>query len=289
MVAPMDSSENASNRRSAHHRSGAGRLFVLDLPTIQTTGRVFAEQSDLSIIHRVLDIASGDGAWAISAAESQPQMQIVGIESDVQLIEQARMQAQTRGLENVSFWVMDPFQPLDAGDGSFDLVNLRFMVGFTDLDQWPKLIEESLRLLRPGGIVRLTEADTLITTSPACERLSDLLSQALWQAKHHLFPSTPYGQNLLITPLLPRLLRNVGCEQIRSVASVTNFSTGMQAHAQMIADIARSYQLMQPLLLRMGVAGKQEVESLFQQMLAEVQTEDFCGIGFYLTAWGKKP
>jgi ubiquinone/menaquinone biosynthesis C-methylase UbiE len=289
MVAPMDSSENANTRPNAHHRSGAGRLFVLDLPTIQTTGRVFAEQSDLSTIHRVLDIASGDGAWAISAAESQPQMQIVGIDSDVQLIEQARMQAQTRGLENVSFRVMDPFQPLDVADGSFDLVNLRFMVGFTDLDRWPKLIDESLRLLQPGGIVRLTEADTPITTSPACERLSDLLSQALWQAKHHLFPSTPYGQNLLITPLLPRLLRNADCEQIRSVASVTNFSRGMQAHAQMIADIARSYQLMQPLLLRMGVAGKQEVESLFQQMLAEVRSEDFCGIGFYLTAWGKKP
>jgi len=276
----MDFSENLSSRPSAHRHSGSKRLFMLDLPTIHTTGRVFAEQSDLSRLHRILDLASGDGAWAISAAQIHPQMQIVGIENDPHLIEQAHRQA--RGGENVRFHVMEPLDP-----ASFDLVNLRFMVGFTELDQWPGLIEESLHLLRPGGILRLTEADTLITTSPACERLSDLLSQALWKAKHHLFPPTKSGQNLLITPLLPRLLRNAGCEQIRSVASVTNFSTGMQAHPEMRQDLARSYQHMHSLLL--GVAEPQEIESLFEQMLVETQAEDFCGIGFYLTAWGSKP
>lgn len=281
----MNFSGNIST--STYYLSGAQRLFMPDLPTIHKTGHVFAEQSDLTGIHHVLDLAAGDGAWAISAAQTSPHIQIVAIESNPQLAEQARVQAQQHGVENISFQVIDSSQQLEAA--SFDLVNLRFMLGFTDLDQWPKLMDESLRLLRPGGIMRLTEADTLITTSAACERLSDLLSQALWKEKRHLFPPTPYGQNLLITPLLPRLLRDAGCEQIKSMAFTTNFSTDMPAHTEMIQNIIRSFELVQPLLLPTATEEeKQEITSLIHQMHTEILAEDFCGIEFYLTAWGRK-
>jgi len=39
----------------------------------------------------------------------------------------------------------------------------------------------------------------------------------------------------------------------------------------------------------MGVTTQQEVEQLYQQLLVELQAEDFGGVGFYLTVEGKKP
>jgi SAM-dependent methyltransferase len=270
-----------------------GRLFNLDLPALKQTGRVFPEQSDLFTIERVLDVACGEGEWTIAAAQAFPQLQIVGIDKRADLIESARRHARTSRVDNVRFTVMDPLHPDALPDASFDLVNLRFMVGFTPLESRPGLVKAYLRLLHTGGIIRLVEADELITTSPACERFTDLLSRALWLANHHLFPPTLFGghnlgQNLLITPLLPRVLRNAGIRP-HQAASVTDFSTGMEAHTEMAQEIARTYQRIQPWLVQVGLCTQEEIEQVYQQLLAELQAPDFGGVAFSLTVWGQKP
>ena len=38
-----------------------------------------------------------------------------------------------------------------------------------------------------------------------------------------------------------------------------------------------------------GVTTQEEVSQAYQQMLAEMQAEDFSAVGFYLVVWGKKP
>jgi len=285
MATPM----NHDTSRSAETNAGVGRLFNLDLPALKKTGRVFPEQSDPSTIHRVLDVACGAGEWAVAATQASPQLQITGIDDSSELIASARTYARASRLDSVRFVVMDPLHPSDLPDASFDLVNVRFMVGFTPLAAWPEIIEACLRLTQPGGIIRLTEGDTLITTSPACEKLNDLLARALWLVHHQLFPPTPSGQNLLITPLLPRVLRNAGVTQLQQVAYITDFSADMEAHTEIAHEIARTYQRIQPWLVHMGLTTQEEVEQTYQQMLAELQAEDFGGVGFYLTVWGRKP
>jgi SAM-dependent methyltransferase len=280
---------NHDTGQSAEISAGVGRLFNLDLPALKQTGRVFPEQSDLSTLHRVLDMACGAGEWAIAAAQASPHLQITGIDSRSEFIDSARAHARASRVDNANFAAMDPFHPFDLPAASFDLVNLRFMVGFTPLAAWQGIVEACLRLTRAGGVIRLTEGDTLITTSPACEKLNDLLARALWQAHHQLFPPTPFGQNLLITPLLPRVLRNAGVTQLQQAAFVTDFSAGREAHTEIAQEIARTYQRIQPWLVHMGVTTQQEVEQLYRQLLVQLQTEDFGGVGFYLTVEGKKP
>src|SRR5260370_141532 len=197
--------------------SAAERLFNLDLPALKQTSSVFPEQPDLITSRRLLDVACGTGEWALAAAQAAPHLQITGIDRS-DLIDSARTRARASHLDNVTFTVMDPLHPSDLPDAFFDIVNARFLVGFTPLAAWPEVIGTCLRFLRPGGLIRLVEADELITTSPACEKLQDLLARALWQVHHHLFPPTQFegqnlGQNLLITPLLPRVLRNAGLTQ----------------------------------------------------------------------------
>jgi ubiquinone/menaquinone biosynthesis C-methylase UbiE len=91
-----------------------------------------------------------------------------------------------------------------------------------------------------------------------------------------------------ITPTLKHLLQDAGCQDIRQAVYITNFSTGTEAHVDLCQDLARTYHLVQPLLINTGVTTQEEVEHLYQQMQVEMQS-DFRAVGFYLTVWGKKP
>lgn len=265
---------------------GIPRLFNFDLPHIKKTGQALPEQADVAAIHNVLDIASGSGEWAISAAQAYPHMQVVGIDSDVQMVDNARAQAKARRIDNVSFSVMDPFQPLDIPDGSFDLVNARFIVGLIPPEAWPQVLQEFWRVTQPGRFIRLTESELPIASNPAFATIGGMISQALYMTKRSL---SPEGRLLSITPALKRLLQDAGCQDTRQAVYISNFSAGMEAHADLCQDLLRTYRLVQPFLINAGVTTQEEVDQLYQQMQAEMQLDDFLALAFYLTVWGKKP
>uniref|UniRef100_UPI0035E46575 class I SAM-dependent methyltransferase n=1 Tax=Thermogemmatispora sp. TaxID=1968838 RepID=UPI0035E46575 len=106
---------------------------------------------------RVLDLACGPGGWALELAFQYPRAEVIGVDISRQAIEYARAQAQSRGLENVHFAVMNVMERLDWPDASFDLINGRLLCGFMLPAAWPRLLAECHRLLKPGGIIRLTE------------------------------------------------------------------------------------------------------------------------------------
>ena len=61
--------------------------------------------------------------------------------------------------ENVSFQVMNILQPLGFPESSFDLINARLISGFMLRDKWPMFFRECLRVLKLGGILRVTEVE----------------------------------------------------------------------------------------------------------------------------------
>src|SRR5260370_27314523 len=98
----------------------------------QAMGGLLAEQAEsvLSTVRSVLDVACGPGGWALDLAQQYPDIQAVGVDIDEGMIEYANTMARASGLDNALFRVMDASKPLDFPDGSFDLVNARFMVAF---------------------------------------------------------------------------------------------------------------------------------------------------------------
>ena len=262
------------------------RLFHFDLPPLKQTGQPFPEQADISGIYRVLDIASGNGQWAISAAQALPQVQFVGIERNAQLVEQARAQAKASGVNNATFTVMDPFEPLDLPDGTFDLVNARYLVGLLQAAAWPRMLQEFVRVTRPGGVIRLTENDLPISNTVAFAHLGGLISDALYETKRS-FSSN--GQLLCATPALKRLLQDAGSQQVQQAVWFINFSAGMSAHADLCQQLGETYRLVEPFLIRTGVTTQEAVAQTYQQMLSEMQSDDFCAGAFSLTVWGTKP
>ena len=270
----------------AERGGGTPRLFNFDLPFVKKTDQPLPEQTDVSTIQSILDIASGSGEWAIATAQAYPHMQVVGIDNDVPMVESARAQARARGVDNVHFTIMDPFQKLEMPDSSFELVNARFINGFIPAEAWSKVLSEFLRVTRAGGCIRLTEGELPISSNPAFAQIGGMISQALFMTGRSF---SPEGRLLSITPALQRLLQDAGCQDTQQVVSVTNFSAGMEAHADLSDDFSRTYRLVQPFLLNAGVTTQEEVEQLYQQMQGEMHADDFSAVGFYLTVWGKKP
>src|SRR5436309_1761702 len=89
-MAPSSDARQSIPTTSSVQQAGAlPRLFNFDLPALKQSGQAFAEQADRSAIQHVLDIASGTGAWTISAAQAHPEVQFVGIERSPLLVEQA--------------------------------------------------------------------------------------------------------------------------------------------------------------------------------------------------------
>src|SRR4051812_44571560 len=138
------------------------RLADQDCAITRLMGGVLAEQNNPETLRNVLDIACGPGVWAIEMAQKYPHMSLVGIDANISIIEYARAQAAAYQInDRVKFYAMDALRVLEFPDSSFDLVNLRFVLSFLRTWDWTKLLRQVQRLLRPGGIIRLTDEEVI--------------------------------------------------------------------------------------------------------------------------------
>ncbi len=269
------------------HVGELARLMQQDRLLTEAMGGLLPEEGiSLPETGRVLDLACGPGGWALELAFRFPKAEILGVDISPQVIEYARAQAWSRGLSNVSFQVMDVMEPLAFPDGSFDLINGRLLCGFMFPSAWPRLVQDCFRLLRPGGVLRLTETEGPLTSSVATERYLHLIWRALQQAGQSCSPD---GRHIGITPVLPRLVRQAGFQEVQLRATAIDWSMGTDMYYPVFKDHLIAMDLLQPFLVKMQLASKEELERLYQQALAEMQQEDFGAVWTLLTVWGRKP
>jgi ubiquinone/menaquinone biosynthesis C-methylase UbiE len=271
----------------AESQSELVRLIEQDRMITRAMGALFPEPLDLSQIDSVLDLACGPGGWAQEVAFAHPEIEVTGVDLSQRMIGYAQVLARAQGLENINFQVMDITKPLAFADNSFDFVNARLLAGFMVKEAWPQLMQECVRITRPGGIICFTESDEGgISNSLASETMKSISMRALALAGKSLSPD---GHNWGITPLLPRFLRNAGCQNIQERAFVLNFSYGTRAYQSNYENFKVAGILLQPFMVKMGVTTNEEWKQLYERMLSEMQEEDFCGLWYFLSAWGRKP
>lgn len=263
------------------------RLINLDRFVTRNMGGPLAGIADPSSLHRVVDLACGPGGWVLDVAFAYPKIDVVGIDISRTMIGYAKARARSQGLDNASFEVMDITRRLDFDDNAFDLVNARFLFSVLRRDAWNPFIAECARILRPGGVLRLTEMiDPAITTSDACERRQQLA----FEAERRLgYGFSPTGRTLGVTTVLPSLLRKAGYQQVHHTAHALEFSADTDAWGEVYRDAEIVGLLLQPLLVNSGVTTQEEADQLYQQMLIEMQALDFCGMWHYMTVLGTEP
>ena len=145
------------------------RLLIQDQMITAGMGGVLPEQPDPAIFQRMLDVGCGPGGWLIEAARTYPSMNLlVGVDVSSRMVECARAQAIAQQVsDRVEFHTMDALRMLEFPSDSFDLVNQRAGGSYLRTWDWPKLLSEFQRITRKGGVIRLTEANIIESTSPA--------------------------------------------------------------------------------------------------------------------------
>ncbi|MGH8885441.1 MAG: class I SAM-dependent methyltransferase, partial [Egibacteraceae bacterium] len=117
----------------------------------------------------LLDVSCGPGTLTADLAARVAPGRAVGIDLSSDVVEQARVRARARGVDNMSFFVGD-FRTADFAAASFDVVHAHQVL--QHLADPVSALEAMARLARPGGIVAARDADySAMTWAPADDRL----------------------------------------------------------------------------------------------------------------------
>lgn len=285
----VDSWQQSENTYIIDAENGTEMARLLDLDRLATAcmGGLFPDGYTPQPGAHLLDVACGPGGWVQEVTFQYPNVEVTGIDISNSMILYARAQAEVQHLTNAHFQVMDATKPLLFSDDSFDLVNLRYALGFMLPEYWPLYLSEAMRIARPGALIRLTEAEGFgITNSAAVERLTATCLQVMEKAGliYH-----PLGRTVGITYMIRQYLINAGCQNVQARPFYSDYSYGTEMHQLTCQNLLTAIQLIRPNVIKMQIVTEEEFDRLYDQASEEVQRPDFLAVGYALTAWGQVP
>ncbi len=287
MIPPRQKKERPSTYvvQNRSNQEELRRLQLQDRLITSSLGGILPEHAEPLHFDSVLDVACGTGGWLIDLAKTYPTIsQLAGVDISRRMIETAREEAEAQHVQDrVTFHVMDVLDALEWPENSFDLTNLRLAVSFLRTWEWPNVIYQLQRVTRPGGIIRLTEADLPVqSSSPALLRLFDILTQAYDQAGRYFRPQA-HG----VSDDLAHLLEQQGIQNVQIRACHPEVKAGTTQGELFFDDMKYLFRTNVPFIMKWNKMPK-DYENLYKRMLREMQHPDFFAVNQTITAWGYK-
>ncbi|EFH84693.1 class I SAM-dependent methyltransferase [Ktedonobacter racemifer] len=235
--------------------------------------------------HLILDLGCGPGGtWACDVAFHDPFCLVFGISALAPYVRQATTFRQMQGQTRVQFLQMEFARELCCPTSFATIINGRFLRTFLTDAGWPRLLRECFRVLRPGGLLRLTECIAAFSNSPACETLTHYYEQALAICTQTLLSQHERSQEgsdlasiLLQHTSLFELLHDVGYCAMEEQRIMLDFSAGTLYQASMRTNAESFFYQLAPLLYQTTDLSPARFEDLFEQMRAEMSVPTFKG------------
>lgn len=262
------------------------RLIEQSRTLTQAMGGALAGLPNLPEGAQVIDLGCGPGDWVLDAAKKRPDIEVAGRDISRIMIEYATAHSRSQDIPNASFGIMNITEPLDFPDACFDLVNARALGAVLRKEVWPSFIAECTRILKPGGVLRLTEvADFGVTTSVALERLLAACSQILWTLGYGFSAD---GRSYGLLTMLPHFLRTTNYLNVHTLAYAIDFSAGLPAWADYYRNYELAFQVGKAIWLKAGVITEEEFNQAYRQMFIDMNQADFCGLALFGSVIGEK-
>ena len=117
------------------------------------TAKRLVEHLQLNPTDNLLDVCTGTGVVALTAAEKLTRGKVTGIDLSSGMLQQAKNKAAEKGLNNAEFKQMD-LENLEFDDGTFDVATSSFGLFF--LEDMTQGLTNIASTVRPGGKVAIT-------------------------------------------------------------------------------------------------------------------------------------
>jgi SAM-dependent methyltransferase len=220
-----------------------------------------------------LDIGCGPrGITDLLSRRVGPSGRVVGLDMNASFIEYAR----TNAAENTEFVIGDAYSPGLAQE-SFDLVHMRFVASTAGEPE--RLIEEALKLVRPGGVVALQEPDgsTLNCYPPhaAWDRLKDAVIGAF----------SGVGSDVQLARRLYFVARQAGLRDVE----FRSFILGVRSEDPMVDYLPSTAESLRGTITRLGLLDETELSSLLIECREHLRRPDTAFTLFTVAqVWGRK-
>lgn len=197
---------------------------------------------------------------------------VVGLDRDAQFLEAARAGAP----KNVEFRQGDAYGS-DLPAGSFDLVHMRFIASTAGDPE--RLLQEAIRLARPGGIVALQEPDgsslNCYPPHPAWDRLKAALLGAF----------SGVGADLQLARRLYFVVRQAGLENVR----YRPFLIGVRSVDPMVDYLPSTVESLRGTIIKLGLLSEREFPDALAECRSHLRKPD-TSFTMYTVAqvWGQK-
>jgi ubiquinone/menaquinone biosynthesis C-methylase UbiE len=249
-------------------------------------GRLVPAAIAIGKMERVLDLGCGSGEWIFALSSQYPRLQICGVDVRSELLQQARARRNTGSLRRIEFRQMDCTPPLKFSARSFDYIHMRARARQMQRQTWPPLLEEALRVLRPGGWLNLVELELCASSSPAFMELQRALNATWLRLGHALDPS---GLSFGAASRLYGMLRAAGFTEVAYEAYSADLGPqGGAVAARFLAVSLAEVQLAGPLIIQQQILSAAALSSLLAQATTEVRSPDHCGWGMLISAYGRR-
>ena len=224
-----------------------------------------------------LDLGCGAGGITdLLAARVGPNGRVLGVDVDEFSLAAARSWAEGLELRGVTFQTGSIFAN-DLAPESFDLVHLRYVI--TTIGKHQEVVQSALRLVKPGGVLALQEADAEgingYPKSPAFDRLKDALVSVFIK-----IGADPFAGRRVF-----RLLRDAGLSGVDFRAC-----TARARSADDLSDyLPQTVLSVRETILKFGLMAESEIDEAVAACRAHLADPDTISTtSTVFQAWGRK-
>lgn len=249
-------------------------------------GQLYPGKIPVNRMRRVVDLGCGNGEWVLELSRRLPRLQVFGVDSDEDALHRAKVRRNTGNFRMAGFRKFDLTGDLPVPDDYLDFVHLRRCGRFIKPERLPAFLRECVRILQPGGWLAASDLEICEVSSPAFTRIH----RALLKVQAELGLSLDRtGMTIGIAAQLYPMLIQAQLEHVSYELHIIDLGYMGGNYAQsFLLEIFSMANLLKPLIVEQGIIDAETFDELIKQGEVELRTEDLCGWGLIVTAYGQK-